>query len=152
MSGIFLSMRTEEQAVTGCRRLGTTPDVPEAGLGGVRGNHLHDKLACRVRHLGDKCSNDLGLVSLEGLLRHRSPSEGHFGGGQRSKLSCHGAILSCETTVGNGKAKKAQQLLLVLRHSPVGNSRTLCWEGNRGGVEFTLLRLYILYNPAGAGV
>lgn len=61
-------------------------------------------LACKVRHLGDKCGNDLGLVSLEGLC-HRSPSEGHFGGAQGSKRSCHGAIFPCETMV---KKKKWQ--------------------------------------------
>lgn len=53
-------------------------------------------------------------MSLEGLLRHRSPSEGHFRGGQGSKRSCHGAIFPCEMMEENGKAKKVQQLLLVL--------------------------------------
>lgn len=96
---------------------------------------------------------ELGLESVEAILRCRSPLEGHFGD-QSSKRSCHCAIIPNELTVDVGKAEKTLQLLTIHQHTPGGNGRNLHWihlkisfslnvsqEGNCGEMEFELLGL-----------
>lgn len=64
--------------------------------------HLPNKLACRAKHLEDERRHESGLESQEGLLCCGSPSEGHFGGGQGTKGSCHDAVVLNEMTAQIG--------------------------------------------------
>lgn len=75
--------------------------------------------------------------------------EGHFGGGQGSKWSCHGIVVPNEMTAKIGKVKKMLQLLLEkLRyiHLKVSFSHNVYQEGNCEGLKFALLSFNILYN------